>query len=104
MGTTGRTWYEKRRRVPPLWQTDATTGIGMLVRQFLLGQSDAPLVHKAADYLADYAEQTWAKRGIRDQGQEASNPGPWPLAPRPSSLEPDSSDSPELNARQDDDL
>ena len=37
----------------------------MLARQFLLGEPDAPLVHDAAEFLADYAEQTWPDRQAR---------------------------------------
>lgn len=57
MGENGRTGYDDR--IP---QTDATTGVGMLAKQFLLGEPDAPLVSEAARYLADLAEMKWADR------------------------------------------
>ena len=53
-GENGRTGYENRQP-----QTDATTGVGMVARQFLFDQPDAPLVRKAARYLADFAERKW---------------------------------------------
>jgi len=56
-GEYGRTGYEDR--IP---QTDATTGVGMLARQFLLGEPDAPLIDEAAQYLADLAEMQWGDR------------------------------------------
>ena len=59
-GENGRTWYQRLPRpVPPLIETEATTGIGMLVRQFLLDEADAPMVREAAAYLARYAEEKW---------------------------------------------
>jgi hypothetical protein len=68
MGENGRTWYEQRPApVPPLFQTEATTGIGMLVRQFLLDDPDAPLVREAAGYLARYAEETWKDKTLKDE-------------------------------------
>ena len=60
--TSGRTGYTSRDPI-----TDATTGVGMLARQFLLDEPDAPLVRDAAEYLAGYAEKTWAG------GQAAGN-------------------------------
>jgi hypothetical protein len=54
MGDRGRTGYEDR--IP---QTDATTGVGMLARQFLLGAADDPLIDEAAEYLAEFAEEQW---------------------------------------------
>jgi hypothetical protein len=51
---TGRTGYTH-----PAPLTEATTGVGMLARQFLLNEPDSPMVRKAADYLAGYAERTW---------------------------------------------
>ncbi len=56
-GEYGRTGYDDR--IP---QTDATTGVGMLARQFLLDEPDAPLIHEAAAYLADLAEMQWGDR------------------------------------------
>ncbi len=56
-GEYGRTGYDDR--IP---QTDATTGVGMLARQFLLDEPDAPLIREAAAYLADLAEIQWGDR------------------------------------------
>lgn len=39
--------------------TEATTGVGMLAHQFLLGDPETPLVHQAATWLADQAERRW---------------------------------------------
>jgi len=55
MGEDGRTGYNSRRPA-----TEATTGVGMLAKQFLLGEPDAPLVGDAAKFLARYAETKWA--------------------------------------------
>lgn len=55
LGENGRTGY-----TTPHPLTEATTGVGMLARQFLLGEPDAPLVGDAAKYLADYAERKWS--------------------------------------------
>jgi hypothetical protein len=56
-GERGRTGYQGRSV-----HTEATTGVGMLARQFLLGQPDAPYVRDAAEYLAGYAEANWRDR------------------------------------------
>jgi len=56
LGENGRTGYTSRSL-----STEATTGVGMLARQFLLNEPDAPLVRDAAAYLADYAEQKWSE-------------------------------------------
>ena len=53
-GEDGRTGYDGRQPV-----TEATTGVGMLAKQFLLGEPDAPLVAAAAKFLARYAETQW---------------------------------------------
>jgi len=53
----GRTGYNDRI---PL--TEATTGVGMLARQFLLDEPDCQLVRDAAVYLADHAEMMWSDR------------------------------------------
>ena len=58
MGQDGRTGYDSKHS----YGTHATTGVGMLARQFLLHEPDAPLVHDAANYLAGVAEATWANR------------------------------------------
>ena len=55
MGSNGRTGYTNRRKLI----TEATTGVGMLAHQFLLGEPDAPLVQDAADYLAKEASRRW---------------------------------------------
>ncbi|NLS98301.1 MAG: hypothetical protein GXX96_39730 [Planctomycetaceae bacterium] len=39
--------------------SEATTGVGMLARQFLLDEADSPMVSKAAEFLADLAEKRW---------------------------------------------
>ena len=54
--SNGRTGYTG----PGQHISDATTGVGMLVHQFLLGEPDADLVKKAAPYLADQAELAWS--------------------------------------------
>jgi hypothetical protein len=51
----GRTAYQKAGS----FNTEATTGVGMLVHEFLLRKPDSPLVKLAAPYLAGYAERTW---------------------------------------------
>ena len=56
LGQSGRTGYMPRSNL-----TDATTGVGMLVHEFLLEQPDSPLVKQGAEYLADRAEQPWKK-------------------------------------------
>lgn len=56
-GERGRTGYLNRGV-----HTEATTGVGMLARQFLLEEPDTPYVREAADFLAQYAEQTWPDR------------------------------------------
>ena len=57
LGDHGRTGYQPGRPM-----THATTGVGMLVHQFLLNDPDADLVHQAAPYLADQAENLWGRR------------------------------------------
>lgn len=54
---TGQTKYVRRQI-----RTEATTGVGMLAKQFLLDEPDAPLVKKAAEHLANYAEKKWPDR------------------------------------------
>lgn len=51
---TGRTHYQT-----PRYGTDALTGVGMMVDQFILHQPQSQLVQLAAPYLADQAEATW---------------------------------------------
>jgi hypothetical protein len=55
MGMDGRTGYTNRQP-----HTEATTGVGMLVHQFLLERPDSELVQQAAAYLANHAETVWA--------------------------------------------
>jgi hypothetical protein len=64
-GVHGRTGYNDRNVL-----TEATTGVGMLARQFLLGEPDGPLVRDAADYLADYAEEHWSDREAKGQDRD----------------------------------
>lgn len=59
-GENGRTGYQGRSV-----STEATTGVGMLARQFLLNEPDGPLVRDAARYLAGYAERAWPDRASR---------------------------------------
>jgi len=67
MGADGRTWYESHGPVQKQ-QSDATTGIGMLARQFLLDQPDAPMIGRAAAYLAHLAERSEAERVVDERG------------------------------------
>lgn len=53
---TGRTHYQA-----PGYVSDATTGVGMMVHEFVLQDPKAELVELAADYLADVAESQWGK-------------------------------------------
>lgn len=52
--STGETRYQGGSM-----SSEATTGVGMLARQFLLDEADSPMVDKAAMFLADLAEQRW---------------------------------------------
>ena len=52
--STGQTRYQRGRT-----SSEATTGVGMLARQFLLDEADSPEVDKAAQFLADLAERRW---------------------------------------------
>jgi hypothetical protein len=61
LGQNGRTGYQGRNP-----HTEATTGVGMLVHQFLLDSPDSQLVRDAAPFLADLAEATWGG----DRGQK----------------------------------
>ena len=69
MGVDGRTWYQIRGPVRRQ-QTEATTAIGMLARQFLLDQPDAPLVQQAALYLADLAQANGNDRVAENRTDE----------------------------------
>jgi len=64
-GEHGRTAYQRGSV-----HTEATTGVGMLARQFLLNEPDAPLVRDAAKYLADFAERRLGKRTGRPAGSD----------------------------------
>jgi len=64
MGANGQTGYDD----PQTIQTDATTGVGMLARQFLLNEPDAPIISAAAKHLARQAEMRWGDpRGVHDE-------------------------------------
>jgi len=54
-GEEGRTCYMVGRGVG----TESTTGAGVLVHQFLLGQADSALAESAVAYLARFAETNW---------------------------------------------
>jgi len=62
----GRTWYENPGSTRKQ-QSDATTGIGMLVRQFLLNEPDHPSIGKAAPYLVSLAERHKADKTVEDR-------------------------------------
>lgn len=64
-GENGRTGYQGRSI-----STEATTGVGMLARQFLLNEPDGPLVRDAARYLAGYAERMWTDRTLRRRDRD----------------------------------
>jgi hypothetical protein len=53
----GRTGYQSRGGM----LGDATTGVGMLVHQFILERPDSPLVKQGASYLANVAERQWKR-------------------------------------------
>jgi hypothetical protein len=55
MPENGRTKYQAKRGVV----TEATTGVGMLARQFLFDKPDDPLIGDAARFLAAHAEAQW---------------------------------------------
>lgn len=61
-GQDGRTGYLNRHV-----NTDATTAIGMLVHQFLLGTPESSLVRAAAPYMAEQAENQWPKPAAIDK-------------------------------------
>jgi hypothetical protein len=61
----GRTAYQ-----PGNLNTEATTGVGMLARQFLFDEADSPAVHEAAEYLAGHAEKTWLDRMLRKRDRD----------------------------------
>jgi formylglycine-generating enzyme required for sulfatase activity len=57
MGRDGRTAY----KVPKNLKTEATTGIGMMVHEFLLHDPHSRLVRDAAPYLAKHATRHWGR-------------------------------------------
>jgi hypothetical protein len=65
-GENGRTGYYDRHP-----HTEATTGVGMFARQFLLGEPDAQLVRDAAVFLADYADRQWG--GLEPDARKSKN-------------------------------
>jgi len=66
MDDHGRTWYENPGSTRKQ-QSDATTGIGMLVRQFLLNEPDHPSIGRAASYLANLAERHKTDKTVEDR-------------------------------------
>lgn len=58
---TGRTHYQT-----PNFGTDALTGVGMMLNQFVTHQADSPLNALAAPYLAEMAESRWGP-GVANQ-------------------------------------
>jgi hypothetical protein len=60
-GQNGRTNYLAGRSVG----TEATTGAGMLVHEFLASAPDAALLAAAGSYLAQYAEDSWGPDATR---------------------------------------
>jgi hypothetical protein len=69
IGASGRTGY-----MPGQVLSDATTGVGMLVHEFILEQPDSPLVRSGAKYLADVAEHSW-KGQVLHQRRFAAHSG-----------------------------
>jgi len=65
----GRTGYLSNGEV----MSDATTGVGMLVHQFILERPDSPLIKEGALYLADVAERSWTWPA--DSQSVAGHPG-----------------------------
>jgi hypothetical protein len=57
IGDRGRTGYQDSSQI-----TEATTGVGMLVHQFVLHEPDSPLVKAAAPFLANFADQHWGDK------------------------------------------
>jgi uncharacterized protein YfaP (DUF2135 family) len=65
VGETGQTGYTAHSGP----HSHATTGVGMLVHEFLLAKNDSPLVVKGSEYLAGQAEQMWGP----DRRRQLSN-------------------------------
>jgi hypothetical protein len=57
---TGRTRYFMTQ-----YLTDATTGVGMMVDEFVNQDRDSELIHLASTYLADQAEAHWGKDHVQ---------------------------------------
>ncbi len=70
MGRDGRTWYRNDSLAAQKQESDATTGIGMLARQFLLDEPDAALIPEAARYLAEMAESNAAAEVVKQRDLE----------------------------------
>jgi hypothetical protein len=60
MPQPGRTGY-----MPGHAPSDATTGVGMLVHEFILEKPDSPLVQAGAKYLAGEAQRAWKGEAAR---------------------------------------
>ena len=69
IGSSGQTGY-----MPGQVLSDATTGVGMLVHEFILEQPDSPLVRSGAKYLAGVAERSW-KGPVVHRRRFAAHPG-----------------------------
>lgn len=54
----GRTGYQYPRQ----HISEASTGVGMLARQFLAKEPDVAFVKRSANFLADFAERQWSRR------------------------------------------
>ena len=84
LGDHGRTGYQPGQQI-----THATTGVGMLVHQFLLNDPDADLVRQAAPYLADQAERLWGSPDPGAAGRAITTCGttaPWQCVRRAANL------------------
>jgi hypothetical protein len=68
VGSRGRTAY-----MPGQTLSDATTGVGMLVHQFILERPNSPLVREAAQYLAAEAERAGKNQAARRRSFAAAN-------------------------------
>jgi hypothetical protein len=60
---TGRTRY-----IGSQYVSDATTGVGMMVDEFINHQPDSKRIHLASAYLADQAEARWSVKGDGEGG------------------------------------
>jgi hypothetical protein len=64
----GRTGYRPGQAL-----SDATTGVGMLVHEFILDEPDSPLVREGAKYLAAEAERVAKEPPVRRRRFAAAN-------------------------------